>query len=154
MKACRIKLILLTGLILIAGCNITFKKKSSEKVDSQIDVAASKKIDDEKTLSSKTIKSGTLFTNKDKELINLFYNDKANAVILKDMIAHTRLSIKQRKKLTESKNVANSVQVMPLPLELERMLSPLPRNILRVQVDRRIILMDVNSRRILDVIKI
>lgn len=149
MNAYRLKLILLSGLILIAGCDITFKRKSKSVTASQVEITQP-----EKDTKDENNKSELSFRSKDTQLIKLYYSDKANAAILKDMSTHTRLSKKQANKLTESKHIANNIQVMPLPLELERMLSPLPRYALRVQIGKRVILMNVNSRRILDIIKI
>ena len=43
---------------------------------------------------------------------------------------------------------------MPLPIELEKRLPSLSLRVIRVQVGTRVILMDVKSRQILDIIKI
>ena len=70
------------------------------------------------------------------------------------MIRHGRLSKEQKKLLAIGNIISHDIQVIPLPLKLERLLSPLPLNVLRVQVDTRVILMNVKLRKILDVITI
>ena len=94
------------------------------------------------------------FTTKDSQLITLYFNDKTNAVIRHDMMMSTQVSKKQGKSLVVGENITREIQVMPLPLKLERMLSSLSLNLLRVQVANNVILMHVKSRKILDIIKI
>lgn len=135
-----LKLILLSSILLQTGCDITFKKKTTS----------------DEAHKSDSVKANSKYkaVNKDTHIINTFYSDEANAVIRKDMISHTAVSKKQEKKLVVGKTIPRDIQVMPLPLELEKRLSALSLNTLRVQVGTRIILMDVKSRQILVVIKI
>ena len=169
-----LRLILLSCLVIQTGCDITFKRKSEsessgaearksksdqdlkdktaskeKKETEKKSVVISKKADDKKPGKSRAI-----FSRNDEKLITLYYTDEGNAKILDDMVKHTWITKKRAKKLTTTERIPNDVQVMPLPLELEKILSPLPRYAIRVQIGKRVIIMDIKSRRILDVIKI
>lgn len=160
MNSYKIKFVTLICIILITGCDIAFKRKTNNASDSQA-AMNHPNIDTVNTVSSKKNKSEknkvetkASFSERDSKLIALYYADKSNAVIVEDMVKQTYISDKQAKKLVISERIPNNTQVMPLPLELEKMLSPLPRYNLRVQVGKHVILMDVKSRQILDMIKI
>ena len=154
MNSSLLKLILFSCIIFQTSCDITFKRKveKEKKVPVVIDeqLKSSKKVDKNK----ETEKSTNAFTKYDSELITSYYLDKTNSIIRKDMIMHTKISREQTKKLVVDEYVPRDVQVMPLPLKLNRKLSFLPLDKLRVQIGTRVILMNVKTRQILDVIKI
>ncbi len=154
MNSSLLKLILFSCIIFQTSCDITFKRKVEKEkkapviIDEQL--KSSKKVDENK----ETEKSTNTFTKNDSELISSYYLDKTNSTIRKDMIMHTKISKEQIKKLVVDEYVPRDVQVMPLPLKLNRKLSFLTLDKLRVQIGTRVILMNVKTRRILDVIKI
>jgi len=74
--------------------------------------------------------------------------------IRKDMISHTKISKRQAEKLKIGRIIPREIQVMPLPIALEKILPSLSLHVIRVQVGTRVILMNVKSRQILDIIKI
>ncbi len=156
MNSSLLKLILFSCIIFQTSCDITFKRKVEKEkkapvlIDEQL--KSSKKVDENK--NKKTEKYTNTFTNNDSELISSYYSDKTNSIIRKDMIMHTKVSKEQTKKLVVDEYVPRDIQVMPLPLKLNRKLSFLPLDKLRVQIGTRVILMNVKTRRILDVIKI
>ncbi len=135
--------ILLTGLVLQAGCKITFKRKNMEKDN----VVVNAKGEKEKIRRDR-------FSSKDKEIITAYFQRDAHKVIRQDMLSYTKISNKLKAGLIRDKVIPRDVQVMPLPLELNSKLTELPVNILRVMVADRVILMNVKTRRILDVFKI
>jgi hypothetical protein len=137
------KIILICCLILQIGCGIKLKQKVSKKSDTKIETSHN---------SSESIKPGNIFSKKDSRIITSYYSNRANALIRKDMIRHGRLSKEQKKILAIGNIIPRDIQVIPLPLKLERLLSSLPLNVLRVQVDTRVILMNVKSRKILGII--
>jgi len=141
-----LKLLLLISIILQAGCDITFKRHSTNDADAQI------KISKEQPDKKQTIKNKAWI--KDFRIIESYYADVANASIRKDMISHTKISKKQEQKLVVGEVIPRDIQVMPLPLVLERKLSNLPLHVIRVQVGRHVILMNVKSRRIDNIVKI
>ena len=148
MKSQILKLVLLSCVVFLASCDVTFKRKNSDADAIPVNMGTHKK-----NISKKT-ESKTAFNKKDSQIINSYYADNSNATIRKDMITHTELSKKQNNKLVTGNLIPRDVQVIPLPLKLERILSELPLQLLRVQVGEKVILMDVKSRNILDVIKI
>ena len=154
MNSSLLKLILFSCIIFQTGCDITFKRKAEKEkkapvvIDEQL--KSSKKVDKNK----ETEKSTNAFTKYDSELITSYYLDKTNSTIRNDMIMHTKISKEQTKKLVVDEYIPRDVQVMPLPLKLNRKLSFLPLDKLRVQIGTRVILMNVKTRQILDVIKI
>jgi len=154
MNSSLLKLILFSCIIFQTSCDITFKRKveKEKKVPVVIDeqLKSSIKVNGNK----ETEKSTNEFTKNDSELISSYYSDKTNSIIRKDMIMHTKISREQTKKLVVDEYVPRDVQVMPLPLKLNRTLSFLPLDKLRVQIGTRVILMNVKTRRILDIIKI
>jgi len=143
-----LKLILLSCLILQSGCDITFKRKVTPNEATSVEMSPDEKKSDKKVLLKRTV------GNKDSDIIISYYADAANATIRKDMITHTEVSKKQAKKLVVGKIIPRDIQIMPLPLALERILSALPLDVIRVQVGTRVILMNVKSRLILEVINI
>ena len=147
-----LKIVLLMSVILQAGCEITFKRKSSNTESAQSGMISDKNqpIKEQSSNSSSEKKS----LSKNFKIISLYYSNPVNATVRKDMITHTSISKKQENKLVVGKIIDRDIQVMPLPLELERILSPLPLHVIRVQVGMRIILMNVKTRRILEIIKI
>jgi len=143
-----LKLILLSCLILQSGCDITFKRKVNPNEAAPVEMSPNDKKSDKKVLLKRTV------GNKDSDIIISYYADATNATIRKDMITHTEVSKKQAKKLVVGKIIPRDIQIMPLPLALERILSALPLDVIRVQVGTRVILMNVKSRQILEVINI
>jgi len=159
-KVKSIKIIFLCGLLFTTACDITFKKKSNNETPSynastvsEPDTKSAKDTKPTKTQTDKVV-TKLSFTAIDKEIIQRYYKDKTNTIIAKNMSTHSESTKKQVKKLKISSHIARSIQVVPLPLELERILTTLPRFALRVQVNNKIILMDVSSREILDIITI
>ena len=143
-----LKLILLSCLILQSGCDITFKRKVTKNETAPVEMSQDDIKSDKKVLPKSKGRS------KDFNIIISYYADAANATIRKDMIMHTEISKKQAKKLAVGKIIPREIQVMPLPLALEKILSALPLDMIRVQVGTRVILMNVKSRLILEVINI
>ena len=148
MSSYLLKIILISCLIFQIGCGIKLKHKVSKKPDTKVEMRESS------LNSSESIKPGIIFSKKDSRIITSYYSNRANALIRKDMIRHGRLSKEQKKILATGNIIPRDIQVIPLPLKLERLLSSLPLNVLRVQVDTRVILMNVKSRKILDIITI
>lgn len=140
------KSLLLISIILQAGCAITFKRHSTNDAGAQIKTSKEQP-DKKETAKIKAWK-------KDSRIIQSYYTDVANANIRKDMISHTQISKKQEKNLLVGEVIPRDIQVMPLPLVLERKLSGLPLHVIRVQVGTHVILMNVKSRRIDNIIKI
>ncbi len=134
---------LLAGFVLQAGCKITFKRKNMQ----QDNVVVNEKGEKEEIRSDR-------FSSKDKKTISNYFQREAHKVIREDMLAYTKISNKQKARLVRDEVIPRDIQVMPLPLELNRKLSELPVSMLRVMVADRVILMNVKTRRILDVFKI
>ena len=143
-----LKLIVLSCLIVQSGCDITFKRKVTQNKTAPVEMSQDDNKSDKKDLLKHKV------GNKDSDIIISYYSDAANAIIRKDMITHTEISKKQAKKLVIGKVIPREIQVMPLPLALEKILSALPLDVIRVQVGTRVILMNVKSRLILEVINI
>ena len=141
-----LKLVLLSCVVFLASCDVTFKRKSADAAP--VNMGSHKKAKSDKT------EGKVAFNRKDLHIINSYYEDNSNAVIRKDMMTHTELSKEQNKKLVIGNVIPRDVQVIPLPLKLERILSSLPLHFLRVQAGEKVILMNVKSRKIIDVIKI
>lgn len=143
---------MLCALVGLSACDITFKKKYSKSAkdiaDLRIKAKSPKKY--QKILEQRR---GEAFSQKDKKLISLYYNDKANANIMSKAVSLTPVTKKEDSELKISHHLAPHIQVIPLPLELENILTKLPRQVLRVQVARNIILMNVKTRKIIDIIK-
>ena len=142
-----LKFALVISLVFQFGCDITFKRKSDEKPSTYVAV---------KNIKNKTvkIKSSDAFSRKDVQIISSYYKDEANEIIKKDMMIHSKISKNDEKKLVVGKVIPRHVQVIPLPLKLESSLSSISLNMLRVQVGKNIILMNVKTRKILGIIKI
>lgn len=146
-----VKLILLACLIFQSGCDITFKRKNNNhKLTSVYMSQNNEHTDDEEN----EIVEGNTVIDRDNSTIISFYADPANEIIRKDMRKHAKVSKKQEKKLVVGKTIPRNIQVVPLPLQLERILSPLPLQLIRVQAGMQVMVMDVKSRKILTVIKI
>jgi len=155
------KWVVFISLILLAGCDIALKRKSESNPDYQAEMRKQIAEDEKngknkksKSKNSEPVKARAIFSDRDTKLIKLYYGDESKSSILKDMIKHTWVSEKQAKNLTVTKRISNDIQVMPLPLELEKILSPLPRYSIRVQVGKNVIIMDIKSRRIIDIVKL
>ena len=146
-----LKLIIISCLVFQTACGITFKRKNNSNTPysqpNQKSISVNDKIE-------KSVKSGTLFSKKDAQLITSFYSDNANSIVRQDMIANTKVSSKNEKELIVNEVIPRDIQVIPLALNLEKSLSSLPLHVLRVHVGNYVILMNVKSRRILDIIKI
>ena len=149
-----IKIILISCLIFQTGCGIKFKRKLSNNVDTKVAVKENNLHSSETVKDKKSIKSEIFFSKKDSHIITRYYSDMANAIIRKEMIRHSIISKKQEKKLVSGEIIPRDIQIIPLPLKLERRLSSLPLNVLRVQIGTHVILMNVKSRKILDTITI
>lgn len=143
---------MLCALIGLSACNMTFKKKynKSEKEISDLRIKATSPKKYQQLLEQQ---QGQGFSQKDKKLINLYYKDKANANTMSKAASLTPVSKKEDSQLKISHHLPPHIQVVPLPLELEKILGKLPRQVLRVQVARNIILMNVKTRKIIDIIK-
>ncbi|HFD33427.1 MAG TPA: hypothetical protein ENJ28_12065 [Gammaproteobacteria bacterium] len=142
------KLLLLASLFMQVSCDITFKRNT----DSNVSVSKENTIQ-HKALTKEELKQEKQWRN-DFSLIKSFYADAANSSIRKDMISHTKVSKKQSKKIVAGKAIPRDIQVMPLPMILERKLSTLPLHLIRVQVGAYVVLMKVKSRLIVDLVKI
>ena len=160
MNSIFLKLFIISCLILQAGCSLKFKRKSPEAPEEKkLEV-----IEYQNKLGSKgSIKEAApekqaandlLFSEKDSLIIKTYYADEANVVVRHDMQMHTKISRKQEENLQANKFIPRDIQVMPLPLQLERKLSAISLNLIRVQVANYVVLMNVKSRQILDIIKI
>ncbi len=140
----RIITLLLSAVFLLSACNITFKRKSAPKKDEARVLV--------KTKDGKKMFIG--FPVKDIAAIRLYFKDKAHAQILSDMQSYMKLTKKQKKQLKKNNILSSDIQVMPLPLELERKLVKLPVSQLRVMVGNYVLLLQVKSRRILELIEL
>ena len=154
MKSYKLPLLILSGIIFISGCDISFKRISPAAVDTQNQTNS----ENSETLvkdqpAQKTLKNKTSFGDTDSKLIARYYSDVSNETILQNIINQTHITKKQANKLVVAERIPHNTQVMPLPLELENLLSPLPQHVLRIQIGKYVILMDVKSRQIHDVIK-
>ena len=156
MNSLALKVLIIGCLVFQYGCGIKFKRKSPQVTEKPVEMIQYEKqtSKDVITKDKDKAKSPDKFTEKDTHLISSYYADKANQVIRQDMIAHTRLSQKQEEKLVVNEYIPRDLQVIPLPLTLERKLSSLPLHLIRVHIGKRIIIMNVKSRQILDIIKI
>ena len=158
MNSLVLKLIVLSCLIFQMGCEIQFKRKTTPATEKPAEMIEFEKLSSKEKEKQKvkkdTPKKDIQFGEKDSHIITLYYSNKANTIIRDDMIMQTKTSGKQEKNLVINAYIPRDVQVVPLPLKLERMLSSLPLNLLRVQVGNRVVIMNVKSRQILDIIKI
>jgi hypothetical protein len=159
MNSLALKLLIIVCLIFQYGCAIKFKRKSPPPTTDkpvemiQYEKLSEKQVDDKDEDKDKP-HSPEKFTEKDALLISSYYSDKANHIIRQDMIAHTQVTRKQEEKLVVDEFIPRDLQIIPLPLSLERSLSALPLHLIRVHIGKRIIIMNVKSRQILDIIKI
>lgn len=157
MNANIFKLILLVCIIFQVSCGVTFKRKTTATAQhemSESNYKAKEHVplnDDEK---KEAVKDGELFNENDSQIIASYYANISNTIIRQNMIAQTKTSKDEENKLVAGEYIPRTTQVIPLPLSLERMLSSLPLHVLRVHVGSNVILMNVKSRRILDIIKI
>ena len=155
MNSTVLKLIILSCLIFQMGCGIKFKRKTTQPQDTQVEMLDYKNLSSKDAPAEEDTKDAPFrFSTKDSQLITLYFKDKTNAIIRHDMMMSTQVSKKQEKSLIAGEYITREIQVMPLPLKLERMLSSLSLDLLRVQVANNVILMHVKSRKILDIIKI
>lgn len=154
MNSFLLKILIISCLIFQFGCGIKFKRKSTQATEKPVEMIEYEKLSSKEKEDEGAPKKYTLFTEKDSHIITSYYSDKANAIIRHDMIMQTKTSIKQEEKLVVNEYIPRDIQVIPLPLKLEKMLSSLPLDLLRVHVGNRVIVMNVKSRQILDIIKI
>jgi len=133
-----LKIILLIFLVMQAGCDMSFKRKYN--VNEQLDNGKEK--------------SDTVFSEPEKEIIRTYFKDRSNNRILHYAIKRSPISKKQSAKLVVSNYIPRDIQVVPLPIRLDNKLRQIPLSLLRVQVGKNIILMKVNSRKILDIVKL
>lgn len=143
-----VKLLLLCCLIFQLGCDISLKRKNkSHMIDSV-------KMNSNDKKSSDKVEYKEIIKRRNFKIINSFYLDAENAIIREDMISHTQLSKKQEKNLQIGKIIPREILALPLPLELEKRLPSLPLHVIRLQVAKYVILMNVKSREILELLKI
>lgn len=156
MNSLVLKLVIITCLIFQYGCGIKFKRKSVQTEDKPVEMQQYDRslVKTPVVATNDKMAPTDKFSESDAALITAYYADEANRVIRDDMIVHTRLTDKQEEKLGVTAFIPSDVQVMPLPLKLERKLSALPLDLIRVHVGTRVIIMNVKSRQILDIIKI
>ena len=154
MNSTVLKLIILSCLIFQMGCGLKLKRKVTQPQDNQVEMLEHKALLSKEVSADESSESGPRFGEKDSQLISLYFKDKTNAIVRHDMMMSTQVSKQQEKTLVVGEFIARGIQVMPLPLKLERMLSSLSLHLLRVQVADNVILMNVKSRKILDIIKI
>ena len=157
MNSLVLKLLIITCLMFQYGCALKFKRKSPPPLnDKPVEMIQYEKQSEKKVEEKDKGKphSPEKFTDKDTQLISSYYADQANHIIRQDMIAHTAVTKKQEEKLVVNEYIPRDLQIIPLPLSLERSLSPLPLHLIRVHIGKRIIIMNVKSRQILDIIKI
>ncbi len=152
--------VLFASLIFNTGCNITFKRKAKQMDKVESSEMLGKKLASDKVVSSKDkdMKPASalkvMFSRKDADTIASYYLNPENAIIRRNMIRHSSVTKKQQKKLVIGKIIPRDFQVIPLPLKLERALSPLDLYYIRVQVGANVVLMNVKSRLVLDIITI
>lgn len=152
MNSQTVKLILLACLIFQSGCDITFKRKNNNHKMTSVNMSQNNEHIDEE--NNDTEEANNTVFDRDNSTIISFYADPANAIIRKDMRKHAKVTKKQEKTLVVGKTIPRNIQVVPLPLQLERILSPLPLQLIRVQACMQVMVMDVKSRKILTVIRI
>lgn len=152
MRTFSLVICLIASLLLQTGCKLTLKKKSDPDAVTQTEETSVEAKTDSK--SAKKKKPVPLFTEHDTKLITLYYSNEGNAQVLEDIVKQTAVSDKVAARLKTNEIIPKDVLVVPLPLELEKILSPQPAYDLRVQVGKHVIMMDIKSRRILDVIKL
>ena len=153
MNSQTVNILLLIGLIFQSGCDITFKRKSIDHKMAQNEVSQSDLSQSNGTENIEATENSSII-DRDMKIINSFYADPANKVISKEMRKHGKVTKKQEKQLVVGKTIPENIQVVPLPLELERILSPLPLHLIRVQACMKVIVMDVKSRQIVTALKI
>ncbi|MFK5913093.1 MAG: hypothetical protein QM484_01865 [Woeseiaceae bacterium] len=147
-----LKLLLLSSLLLQASCDIMFKRKNMPAVIETKNISLDKVKKENQSISKSPIHH--VQKKRDIEIISSYYADPSNEMIRKNMISYTSITKKEQAKLVVGKIISRELQVVPLPLILERDLSSLPLNMIRVQVGANIILMNVKTRQILDLVKI
>lgn len=158
MNSQTVKLLLLACLIFQAGCDITFKRKNNNHKTASVGTNQVE-INKDKTSQSdnnidKEVAEKNIVRSDDDNIIIAYYKDPTNDIILNDMLTHTKTSKKQEKNLVVGKIIPRNIQVVPLPLSLERILSSLPLRLIRVQIGNRVIIMNARTREILTVLKI
>ena len=153
-----LKISLFFCIIFQSACDITFKKKSSDELmtpgvinEHNMNNALQAKKDKK---DKKIVHSNAGFNNNDAKIITSFYSNANNAIIRKDMIMHTELSKKQEKSIRVNKIIPRDIQVVPLPINLEKSLSPLALHLIRVQIGSYVVVMNVKNRMILAMINI
>ena len=148
-----LKIILLSCLIMQAGCNITLKKKTGSDKRAHPSKVMLKRNAEAKRKKIQEAIPRVGFPSSDRTLIELYFKNKGNESIFNNMVKQREVTKKTDKKLTVSNVIPNNIQVSPLPLDLEKTLSLAPSHMLRVQAGRNIILMYVKTRKIVDIIK-
>lgn len=147
-------------LVFTSGCEITFKRKTKPEEKQDKAVVMEKKISEDKMEKNSSMAKRpasalkVLFSKKDADLITVYYTSEENAIIRRNMIRHSAVNKEQQKQIQVGKIIPRDFQVIPLPLKLERALSTLDLRYIRVQLGANIILMNVKTRQILDIIKI
>ena len=154
MNSLVLKVLIIACLVFQYGCGLKFKRKTAQTTDKPVEMIQYENGSSKQAEEKDKVLAPGQFSERDSQLISSYYADKSNQVSRQDMIAHTRLSKKQEEKLAINEYIPTDLQVMPLPLSLERILSSLPLDLIRVHIGKRIIIMNVKSRQILDIIEI
>ncbi|MDH5599926.1 MAG: hypothetical protein OEY78_01355 [Gammaproteobacteria bacterium] len=154
MNSLVLKLVIIGCLLFQYGCSLKFKRKSVPVSEKPAEMIQYEKRSEKHVDVKNSVNLTDKFSEKDHQLISSYYTDKANQIIRQDMIAHTQVSAKQEDNLVINEFIPGDIQAMPLPLMLERKLSSLPLHLIRVHVGKQVIIMNVKSRQILDIIKI
>lgn len=146
----RILLILVTTMaLLVSGCDITFKRKSSSaQASSTSDKQRKSATSGHSAPVSK--EAGRFFSSNEKKLITDFFYSASNEQILRDNYELTRTSEDLRSQIRTGSRLPANIQLLPLPLALEGKLSPAKGSLIRIQVEYSIILLDIRSRIIMD----
>ena len=152
MSSKSVKVILFIGIIFLTSCDITFKRKMA--IDSGVQVKTNSQKENMDNAPKVKPETEFTFSKQDAHIISSYFSDEANAKIRSDMVLHSAISNNKKNKIIVGEVIPHNLQVMPLPLKLERILSPLPLYMIRVLVGTNVIIMNVNSRRIVALIKI
>ena len=136
-----------------AGCNITLKKKTGSDNRVHPSKVMLKRNSEYNQKKAQEAIPRVGFSTSDRALIKLYFKNEGNKSIFNNMVNQREVSSKQDKTLIVSNAIPNNIQTSPLPLDLDKTLSIAPSHMLRVQVGRNIILMNVKTRKIVDIIK-
>lgn len=146
-------LILVTTMALFSsGCDITFKRKSSDASSSSSSARQHTTTAGNNGVALSK-EPGRFFSKTDKQVISEFFN-AGNEQILLDNHGLTKTSDDLRKQIRIGARLPATIQLLPLPLALEGKLTPAKGSLIRIQVEYNIILLDIRSRIIMDMFKL